>query len=102
MGLMLIGCAADASRSTRPHATLAFAEPDTVSGFPGSFRTLDGRSIPDTPAVIRVAAGRRKVGYWCPDTVTMDEPPSVTTTFESGKAYVLYCKGSDAGLVKEQ
>lgn len=101
LSLALAGCAAHSARG-QPKATLAFAKPGTTKGFLGSFRTLDGRSVPDTPAVISLAPGRRTVGYWCPDTITMDGPPTVTATFEPGKAYVLHCAANQPAVVTEQ
>lgn len=71
-------------------------------GMQGSFRTLDGKAIPSTPATLEVHAGKRMIGYWCPDTITMDAPPTVTATFETGKSYVLHCAANQPAKVVEQ
>ena len=63
---------------------------------------MDGRPVPETPAVIRLAPGRRTIGYWCPDTITVDGPPTVTATFEPGKVYVLHCEANEPAVVTEQ
>lgn len=99
--LALAGCAAHSARGL-PDATLAFARPGTMKGFLGNFDTLDGRSLRGSPAVISLAPGRRTIGYWCPDTITMDGPLMVTATIEPGKAYVLNCTANRPGVVTEQ
>lgn len=100
--LLTAGCAVGVRRSADMPATLSFAKVGTTPGFLGSFRTLDGRPIPGTPLVVELAPGFHRVGYWCPDHLVLDGPPTVAATFKAGRSYVLHCKGNEDGRVEER
>jgi len=97
---LISGCAVGGGHSSEIPATLYFAKSATGSDFVGSFRTLDGDPIPSAPLVIDLSPGRHTVGYWCPDHIVMDGPPTVVATFEPGKSYVLHCQGNEDGRVE--
>ena len=100
MCALISGCAVRGGHSSATPATLSFAKSATSSEFVGSFRTLDSAPIPSTPLVIELSPGRHTVGYWCPDHIVMDGPPTVIATFEPGKSYVLHCQGNEDGRVE--
>ena len=96
------GCATRSAPTSAEPARLSFATQGTVKGFPGSFRTLDGKPIKDTPAAIEISAGRHTIGYWCPNHLVLDGPPSISATFKAGRNYVLHCQANQPGRVEEQ
>ena len=100
--LLAAGCTTPGRSEQVAPASLSFAVPGTTKGFPGSFRTLDGKAIANTPSTMQLVPGRHVIGYWCPDTLVMDGPPTVSAVFESGKAYVLECRANEEGQVREK
>lgn len=63
---------------------------------PGTFHSVGGLDIPTTSSAIYVKAGWRRIGYTCPDHLTMDGPPTTTAVFEAGASYRLKCVASEA------
>lgn len=99
---LLAGCTTHGTRPGEEPARLAFANVGTVKGFLGSFRTLDGKPIDGTQVTLELSAGRHTIGYWCPDHLVMDGPPTVSATFEAGKSYVLHCHANQPGRVEQR
>lgn len=59
--------------------------------------SVDGRTVPGSPArEIRIAPGRRTVGYACPGWVTVDGPATLSRTFVAGGQYRLTCEDPPA------
>lgn len=100
--VLAAGCATNNARPDEKPARLSFATIGTVEGFPGSFRTLDGKPIEDTPTTIELPPGQHTIGYWCPNHLVMDGPPTVSAKFEAGRSYVLHCQGNDPGRVEQR
>jgi hypothetical protein len=100
--VLATGCAMNSPGPDEKPARLSFAIVGTVQGFPGSFRTLDGRPIDGTPTTIELPPGHHTVGYWCPNHLVMDGPPTVSATFEADRIYVLHCQGNDPGRVEQR
>jgi hypothetical protein len=98
----LTGCSSGPQVSGAYPARLSFATKGTVDGFPGSFRTLNGEAIAGAPSSIELAPGRHTVGYWCPDHIVVDGPPTVTATFKPGREYILYCQANEPGRVEQR
>lgn len=98
----LAACSTGPISAHIPAARLSFAAQGTVEGFLGSFRTLDGKDVEGAPALVELPPGRHTVGYWCPNHIVLDGPPTVTATFEAGKEYVLHCQGNEQGRVERR
>lgn len=102
ISLLTVACAGNASRNEAPAARLSFAAEATVAGFPGGFKTLDARPIAGSPLSLELPPGRHTVGYVCPNHIVLDGPPTVTATFEPGKAYVLHCMANEPGRIEQR
>jgi hypothetical protein len=102
IALSAAACSANPAWPDAPPARLSFAAEGTVEGFPGSFRTIDGKTIAGAPRSVELAPGRHTVGYWCPNHIVVDGPPTVVATFEPGREYVLHCQGNEPGRVEQR
>jgi hypothetical protein len=93
------GCA---STPAGPAATIRFAEPAAPGGLPGSFREVDGKTVPGAPEVLTVTPGNHRIGYACPNTILMDGPLETTGEFEAGATYLLRCDRSGGASFERQ
>ena len=94
--IFLAGCSSAAPRGVY-WASLHFdPETETVRGFPGQVFSVDGKRVEATQRLFRVAPGRRKIAYQCPNTLSVDGPPVVVGEFAAGKTYDLICTGVQA------
>ena len=96
------GCTATSMRAEQKPARLSFATVGTVKGFLGSFRTLDGKPIEGTPVTVEIPAGRHRIGYWCPDQLVMDGPPTLSVSFQPGGTYVLHCDSNKQDHIEKR
>ena len=96
------GCSTTSTRLGQKPAQLSFATVGTVKGFMGSFRTLDGKPIEGTPVTVEIPAGRHRIGYWCPDQLVMDGPPTLSVSFQSGGIYVLHCNTNKQDRIEQR
>jgi uncharacterized protein YceK len=79
------------------YASLQFAEVEGGRAtIPGTFQSVSELDIPTTSSTIYVKAGWRRIGYTCPDHITVDGPPRTTAVFEAGASYQLKCVASQA------
>ena len=102
MGLAAACASAPARLDESNSAELAFAAPGSPGGLPGRFTRLDGKRIEGFAERLRVPAGRHRIEYNCPDTITMDAYPTVEADFEAGRRYVLECTSNGPGRVVER
>lgn len=96
--LATTGCSSLVADAPSPgYASLEFAEARTgKDSIPGTFHSVGGLDIPTTSSAIYVKAGWRRIGYTCPDHLTMGGPPTTTAVFEAGASYRLKCVASEA------
>jgi uncharacterized protein YceK len=92
------GCSSLVATAPSPgYASLEFAEaPSGKYSISGTFQSVGGVDIPTTSSTIYVKAGWRRIGYTCPDHLTVDGPPTTTFVFEAGASYRLKCVESEA------
>ena len=48
-----------------------------------------------TTLPVYVLEGERKIGYACPGSIFMDNPPTITHTFNAGVSYILECSSPE-------
>ncbi|MBT2748606.1 MULTISPECIES: hypothetical protein [unclassified Lysobacter] len=96
--LMTTGCSSLVATAPSPgYASLEFADVrDGKDSMSGTFQSVGGLEIPTTSSTIYVKAGWRRIGYTCPDHLTVDGPPTTTAVFEAGASYQLKCIASEA------
>ena len=96
--LATTGCSSLVADAPSPgYASLEFADARTgKDSIPGTFHSVGGLDIPTTSSAIYVKAGWRRIGYTCPDHLTLDGPPTTTAVFEAGASYRLKCVASEA------
>ena len=83
-------------------AHVYFANDGKASGMAGVFRSVDGKPLEGNPDTISVEPGSRVIGYNCPDTITMDGPPTVSAELLPGKTYVLQCDANSAKITEKK
>ena len=98
---MLAGCLGSVGTLPLESAHVTFANDGKASGMAGSFRSVDGKAVEGNPAGIDVKPGSRVIGYICPDTITLDGPPTVSAEFLPGKSYLLECDAHSAKITEK-
>ena len=79
-------------------AQLSFANDGKASGLAGWFHSVDGEALAGKPATVSLKPGSRVIGYYCPDTITLDRPPTITHVFAPDESYVLECDADSARI----
>ena len=97
------GCAStsqvlDATNS----AELSFARTAAPGGLTGKFDSIDGKRLEGSPLLIRVPTGTHEIGYSCPDVISVDYQPAVTSSFAAGRSYTLDCGANVPAVVRER
>lgn len=92
----LAGCSGAAQRGVYWASLYFDPETETVRGFPGRVFSVDGERVAAMQRQFRVAPGRRRIAYQCPNTLSVDGPPVVVAEFAAGKTYDLVCTGAQA------
>ena len=101
--IALAGCVTSSKvLDTTNSAELAFAKNGSPRGVPGSFDSIDGKSISGRPTNIQVPAGKHTIGYSCPDVLSVDTQTSVKAKFTAGKNYLLQCDANKPGVIIER
>jgi hypothetical protein len=100
---LLSACAsAPVALDANNSAGLGFVNPGSPGGLKGRFMAIDGKRIEGSPESIRVPAGKHTIEYGCPDTITVDEQPTVKAEFAAGRNYVLACAANQPGVITER